>query len=129
MRKLFLGMSIATRLGLGFGALVFLILTFSLLVLYQMVDLKEQSDTLYHHPFTVSRTVDAIEIEILKIHREMNGTYLGGSIFNVGWIKHAVCAVIHRTCRQALIKKGLVLLRNAWWIAQKTLIHPTIRLK
>jgi hypothetical protein len=58
-----------------------------------------------------------------------NGTYLGGSIFNVGWIRHAVCAVIHRTCRQALIKKGLVLFRNAWWITQKTLIHPTIRLK
>ena len=54
---------------------------------------------------------------------------LGGSTINVGWIRHAVCAVIHRTCRQALIKKGLVLLRNAWWITQKTLIHPTFRLK
>jgi class 3 adenylate cyclase/CHASE3 domain sensor protein len=71
MRKWFLDMSIATRLGLGFGALVFLIVIFGLSALYQMNRLKQQSDTLYHHPFTVTRSVDAVVIEALKIHREM----------------------------------------------------------
>jgi hypothetical protein len=34
-----------------------------------------------------------------------NGSYLGGSIINVGWVRHAVCAVTHRIYRQALFKK------------------------
>jgi len=34
-----------------------------------------------------------------------NGTYLSGSIIDVGWVRHAVCAVTHQMCRQALIKK------------------------
>lgn len=71
MRKWFLDMSIATRLGLGFGALVFLIVIFGLSALYQMSRLEKQSDILYHHPFTVTRAVDAVIIEALKIHREM----------------------------------------------------------
>jgi hypothetical protein len=25
---------------------------------------------------------------------------------------------------QALIKKGVMLLRNVWWVTQKTLTHP-----
>jgi chromate transport protein ChrA len=32
-------------------------------------------------------------------------------------------------CRQALIEKGVVLLRNGWWVTQKTLTHPTYKLK
>jgi class 3 adenylate cyclase len=63
--------SISTRLGWGFGALVLLIIAFGLLVLHQMVGLEEQSNTLFRHPFTVVRAVDAVQIEILKIHREM----------------------------------------------------------
>ena len=35
--------------------------------------------------------------------------------------RHPVSALTHRTCRQALIKKCVVLLRNAWWVTQKTL--------
>ena len=54
---------------------------------------------------------------------------LGGSTINVGWVRHVVCAVTHQTCRQALIKKCVVLRRNAWWVTQKTLPHPTFRLK
>ncbi len=71
MRKWFLDMSIANRLGLGFGALVFLIIIFGLSALYQMNRLKQQSNTLYHHPVTVIRSVDAAAIEALKIHRAM----------------------------------------------------------
>ena len=50
------------------------------------------------------------------------------SVINVGWVRHAVCAVTHQQCRQALIKKGAVLLRNVWWVTQKPLTHPTFRL-
>lgn len=63
--------SISTRLGWGFGTLVLLIIAFGLIVLHQMIRLESQSDTLFRHPFTVTRAVDAVEIEILKIHREM----------------------------------------------------------
>jgi class 3 adenylate cyclase/CHASE3 domain sensor protein len=71
VRKWFLNTSIATRLGLGFGALVFLIVIFGLSSLYQMNRLEKQSDILFHHPFTVTRSVDTAVIEALKIHREM----------------------------------------------------------
>ena len=54
---------------------------------------------------------------------------LGGSMLKVGWVRHAVCAVTRQLCRQALLKKGVVLLRNAWWVTQKTLTHPTFKLK
>ena len=30
-----------------------------------------------------------------------NGAYLSGSPLNAGWMRHAVCAVIHRMCRKA----------------------------
>jgi len=63
-----------------------------------------------------------------KLVFDPNGTYLSGSIIDVGWVRRAVCAVTHQMCRQALIKKCIVLLRNAWWVTQKTLTHPTFGL-
>jgi hypothetical protein len=48
---------------------------------------------------------------------------------DVGWMRHVVCAVIHRMCRKAHNKKDVVLLRNARWVTQKALTHPTLRLK
>ncbi len=51
---------------------------------------------------------------------DTNGTYLGGSMVNVGWVRHAVCAVTHRMCcvaPQRLVGYA------------KTLTHPTFRLK
>ena len=71
MQKWFLNTSIATRLGLGFGALVLLIVIFGLSTLQQMNRLEKQSDILFHHPFTVTRSIDTVVIEALKIHREM----------------------------------------------------------
>jgi hypothetical protein len=32
-------------------------------------------------------------------------------------------------CRQALLKKGVVLLRNAWWVTQKTLTHISVQIR
>jgi hypothetical protein len=50
VRDWFLNMNISTRLGLGFGALVFLIIAFGLSALYQMDRLKKQGENLYLHP-------------------------------------------------------------------------------
>jgi class 3 adenylate cyclase/CHASE3 domain sensor protein len=71
VREWFLNMNIATRLGLGFGALVFLIIVFGLSALYQMDSLKKQGENLYLHPFTVTSSVDEVELATLKIHRSM----------------------------------------------------------
>jgi hypothetical protein len=62
---------------------------------------------------------------------EENGTYLSVSdyLINVGRVRHAVCAVTRQPCRQTPIKKGVVLLRNGWRVTQKTLTHPTYKLK
>jgi hypothetical protein len=42
------------------------------------------------------------------------------------WVRQAVCAVTHKLCRQALLEKGVVLLRNAWWVTQKNARPPYI---
>jgi len=67
----FLNSSIGTRLGWGFGALVALMLAYGGLTLSQMRELAGQADILFRHPLAVTRAVDEIEIQILKIHREM----------------------------------------------------------
>jgi hypothetical protein len=71
VREWLLNMNISTRLGLGFGALVFLIIAFGLSALYQMDRLKKQGENLYLHPFTVTSSVDEVELATLKIHRSM----------------------------------------------------------
>jgi class 3 adenylate cyclase/CHASE3 domain sensor protein len=71
VRDWFLNMNISTRLGLGFGALVFLIIAFGLSALYQMDRLKKQGENLFLHPFTVTSSVDEVELATLKIHRSM----------------------------------------------------------
>ena len=67
----FLNMSVGSRLGWGFAALVGLILALGGLTLSQMRDLAGQANLLFRHPFTVTRAVDEVEIQVLKIHREM----------------------------------------------------------
>ena len=46
-----------------------------------------------------------------------------GSRINVGWVSPQ--GVTHHLCRQALIKKCIVSLRDVWWVTQNTLTHPT----
>ena len=67
----FLNMSIGSRLGWGFALLVGLTLAYGGLTLSQMRDLADQTNLLFQHPFTVTRAVDAVELNVLKIHREM----------------------------------------------------------
>jgi hypothetical protein len=71
---------------------------------------------------------DAIDcaLVIYNVIAGMNGTDLSGFASYVGWVRRVVCAVTHQACRQAPIKKGVVLLRNAWWVTQKTLTCPLL---
>ena len=66
-----MNLSISTRLGLGFGVLILLILGFGSFVLHQMSELEKQSRILLQHPFTVVRALDTVAVNIVKIHREM----------------------------------------------------------
>ena len=52
-------------------------------------------------------------------------------MFTVGWVRHVVCAVTHRACRQALIKKCLVVAAQRWWVTAQNLrlTHPTFEIK
>jgi class 3 adenylate cyclase/CHASE3 domain sensor protein len=67
----FLNTSIGSRLGWGFAALVGLTLVYGGLTLSQMRELEGQANLLFRHPFTVTRAVAEVELQILKIHREM----------------------------------------------------------
>jgi hypothetical protein len=48
-----------------------------------------------------------------------------GAEFDVGWVRHTPAAVTHQAVPQALIRKCVVLLRNARWVTQNALTHPT----
>ena len=67
----FLNTSIGSRLGWGFASLVGLTLVYGGLTLSQMRELEGQANLLFRHPFTVTRAVAEVELQILKIHREM----------------------------------------------------------
>ncbi len=67
----FLNTSVGSRLGWGFAALVGLTLAYGGLTLSQMRDLAGQANLLFRHPFTVTRAVDEVELQVLKVHREM----------------------------------------------------------
>ena len=71
LSRWFLNTSIGSRLGWGFAALVGLTLAYGGLTLSQMRDLAGQANLLFRHPFTVTRAVDEVELQVLKIHREM----------------------------------------------------------
>jgi CHASE3 domain sensor protein len=67
----FLNTSIGSRLGWGFAVVVSLTLVYGGLTLRQMRDLEGQASLLFRHPFTVVRAVAEVELQVLKIHREM----------------------------------------------------------
>jgi class 3 adenylate cyclase/HAMP domain-containing protein len=67
----FLNTSIGSRLGWGFAVLVGLTLVYGGVTLRQMRDLEGQASLLFRHPFTVTRAVAEVELQVLKIHREM----------------------------------------------------------
>jgi class 3 adenylate cyclase/CHASE3 domain sensor protein len=63
--------NIGTRLAWGFAALVGLTVVYGALTLRQMRDLESQANLLFLHPFTVTQAALEVELQALKIHREM----------------------------------------------------------
>ncbi|MCK6605552.1 MAG: response regulator [Ignavibacteriaceae bacterium] len=61
------GMKIASRLALGFGIIIILMLTGYFTSFSGLDRLRQHTSDLYYHPYTVSTTVRDVEIEILNI--------------------------------------------------------------
>jgi PAS domain S-box-containing protein len=67
---------LGTRIGIGFGVLMALLVVVGLWCLHEINVLYELNQKLYKHPFTVSNAVLRIENNIVKIHRNMKDIVL-----------------------------------------------------
>lgn len=65
------GMKIATRLALGFGIIIILMLTGYFTAFSGLDRLRQHTSDMYYHPYTVSTAVREVEIEIFKIRNLM----------------------------------------------------------
>lgn len=64
-------MKITTKVGLSFGVIILLTSILSFFSLREVDSLEGLIIKMYRHPFTVSETVKDINLNIIKIHREM----------------------------------------------------------
>lgn len=62
---------ISTKLTLGFGTCIFLVVLMGIVSLKQAGRLWQNTNDLYNHPYQVGRTVRDIQSQILEIHRKM----------------------------------------------------------
>ncbi len=69
-------MKLKSRLGIGFGVPLFLLLTIGGFALYEMHVLSTHTSMLYMHPFAVSNTALRIDSNIVRIHRSMKDVAL-----------------------------------------------------
>jgi signal transduction histidine kinase/CheY-like chemotaxis protein/HAMP domain-containing protein len=64
-------LKIGSRLTLGFGIIMILVIILGIISLSQSNLLWKNTDNLYNHPYQVGRTVRDIRISVLEIHRKM----------------------------------------------------------
>ena len=69
-------LKIGLRLSIGFALLVALLLSISLYSYRVMVEIGDQTDKLYDHPYTVSTAILRIESSIMTVHRDMKDVAL-----------------------------------------------------
>lgn len=69
-------MRLGTRIGIGFGVLMALMVFVGLWCLHEINVLYDLNQNLYKHPFTVSNAVLRIENNTVKIHRNMKDIVL-----------------------------------------------------
>lgn len=69
-------LSIGLRLGLAFGLLIVIIIGISILSIYNIDKLSEQTSKLYKHPYAVSTAMLRIERDITAMHRSMKDVAL-----------------------------------------------------
>ncbi len=100
----FLNTSIGSRLGWGFAVVIGLTLVYGGLTLRQMRDLEGQASLLFRHPFTVTRAAAEVELQVLKIHREMKD--LANSLVSEDVPQYL--AQVHSYEQEALRQLGVV---------------------
>ncbi|MEK7990457.1 MAG: methyl-accepting chemotaxis protein [Thiotrichaceae bacterium] len=71
---------IRTRLMLGFSIIILFILIVSIYAIFQMRVLSDTTNKLYRHPFTVSKAVRDVNINIVRMHRTMKDVALAKDI-------------------------------------------------
>jgi methyl-accepting chemotaxis protein len=69
-------LKIRTRLSIGFGSVLILLIFISLFTMSRMYKLAEYTSRLYAHPFTVSNALREAEINIIKMHVIMKDAML-----------------------------------------------------
>ena len=67
----FRDLKIGTQLRLGLGVILALVMVLGVVTWMQTEDLWLQTKGLYEHPFTVRQAVDAIEAQVLAMHRDI----------------------------------------------------------
>lgn len=77
---MFSRMRLKTRLHIGFGSLLVLLIAVGGFSLYEMHTLADLTHRMYRHPFTVSNTVMRIDGNIVRIHRAMKDIALADSL-------------------------------------------------
>lgn len=72
-------LKIGTRLGLGFGVVLFFVLILSFISIGNLKALSGLTVKLYRHPYTVSTAILEVETNIVRIHRSMKDVALAKS--------------------------------------------------
>ena len=67
---------IGARLGLGFGAIITVLISVNGYAIFKMNQLASLTSKLYNHPYQVSNAVLSIEMNIAKIHRSIKDVAL-----------------------------------------------------
>ena len=73
---MFSRIKLAKRLGIGFGAIIFLLTLVAFFSLLEMHGLANTNKMMYEHPFTVSNVALRVDGNIVRIHRAMKDVAL-----------------------------------------------------
>lgn len=85
---MFSRIKLAKRLGIGFGAIIFLLTLVAFFSLLEMHRLANTNKMMYEHPFTVSNVVLRVDGDIVRIHRAMKDVVLAEDTADIDSAKH-----------------------------------------
>lgn len=75
--------NISFRLSLGFGIIILLLLFLGIVGYRGIISIWNDSERMYHHPYTVSNEVREIQIRIYAIHRSMKDVSLANDLIEM----------------------------------------------
>ena len=87
---MFSRIKLAKRLGIGFGAIIFLLTLVAFFSLLEMHRLTNTNKMMYEHPFTVSNVVLRVDGDIVRIHRAMKDVALAEDTADIESARQAV---------------------------------------